>query len=193
MKYVIGVLGTSLGDALNSHPEKHVFAAGIWKCHHRGICFSNFETSNIHCPHRSLLRHQMFGHLYWYQWLNVQLSDAVDSLYRQVDHGYHYPQQKHFRLNQSCCPRLFISSLHKKMNFSNTDFFSKCDQIRSLLRIWSHFLKKSLMESFIFLCSSWSQLNNELIFLFLHHCHRDLRDQICDPPSKVKANASSAL
>ena len=81
----------------------------------------------------------------------------------------------------------------KKTNFSNTDFFSKCDQIRSLLRIWSHFLKKSLMESFIFLCSSWSQLTNELIFLFLHHCHRDLRDQICDPPSKVKANASSAL
>ena len=29
MKYVIGVLGTSLGGALNSHPEKHVFAAGI--------------------------------------------------------------------------------------------------------------------------------------------------------------------
>ena len=30
------------------------------------------------------------------------------------------------------------------------DFFSKCDQIRSKLRIWSHLLKKSLMENFIF-------------------------------------------
>ena len=30
------------------------------------------------------------------------------------------------------------------------DFFSKCDQIRSFLRIWSHLLKKSLMENFIF-------------------------------------------
>ena len=30
------------------------------------------------------------------------------------------------------------------------DFFSKCDQIRSKLRIWSHLLKKSLIGSFIF-------------------------------------------
>ena len=38
----------------------------------------------------------------------------------------------------------------QKMKFSIKDFFSKCDQTRSLLRIWSHLLKKSLMESFIF-------------------------------------------
>ena len=36
------------------------------------------------------------------------------------------------------------------MKFSNKDFFSKCDQIRRKLRIWSHLLKKSLMENFIF-------------------------------------------
>ena len=36
------------------------------------------------------------------------------------------------------------------MKFSIKDFFSKCDQIRSLLRVWSHLLKKSLMENFIF-------------------------------------------
>ena len=39
------------------------------------------------------------------------------------------------------------------MKFSIKDFFSKCDQIRRKLRIWSHLLKKSLMENFIFLCS----------------------------------------
>ena len=38
----------------------------------------------------------------------------------------------------------------QKMKFSIKDFFSKCDQIRSLLRIWSNLLKKSLMENFIF-------------------------------------------
>ena len=38
----------------------------------------------------------------------------------------------------------------QKMKFSIKDFFSKCDQIRSFLRIWSHVLKKSLMENFIF-------------------------------------------
>ena len=30
------------------------------------------------------------------------------------------------------------------------DFFIKCDQIHSFLQIWSHLLKKSLMENFIF-------------------------------------------
>ena len=36
------------------------------------------------------------------------------------------------------------------MKFSIKDFFSKCDQIRSFMRILSHLLKKSLMENFIF-------------------------------------------
>ena len=38
----------------------------------------------------------------------------------------------------------------QKMKFSSKDFFSKCDQIRSFLRIGSHLLKQSLMENFIF-------------------------------------------
>ena len=38
----------------------------------------------------------------------------------------------------------------QKMKSSIKDFFSKCDQIRSFLRIWSHLLKESLMENFIF-------------------------------------------
>ena len=40
----------------------------------------------------------------------------------------------------------------KKKRFSIKDFFSKYDQIRRKLRIWSHLLKKSLMKNFIFLC-----------------------------------------
>ena len=36
------------------------------------------------------------------------------------------------------------------MKFSIVDLFSKCDQIRRKLRIWSHLLKKSLMENPIF-------------------------------------------
>ena len=39
----------------------------------------------------------------------------------------------------------------KKMKFSIVeDFFSKCGQICSFLRIWSHLLKKSSVENFIF-------------------------------------------
>ena len=36
------------------------------------------------------------------------------------------------------------------MKFFIKDLFSKCDQICRKLRIQSHFLKKSLMENFLF-------------------------------------------
>ena len=38
----------------------------------------------------------------------------------------------------------------QKMRFSIKDFFSKCEEIRRKLRIWSHLLKKSLIENLIF-------------------------------------------
>ena len=44
----------------------------------------------------------------------------------------------------------FSKYTEQEMKFSIKDFFSKCDQIRRKLRIWSHLLKKSLMQNFIF-------------------------------------------
>ena len=44
----------------------------------------------------------------------------------------------------------FLTITVQKMKFSNQDFSSKCDQICSFLRIWSHLLEKSLMGNFIF-------------------------------------------
>ena len=38
----------------------------------------------------------------------------------------------------------------QKMKFSIKNFLSKCYQIHSFLLIWSHLLKKPLMENFIF-------------------------------------------
>ena len=38
----------------------------------------------------------------------------------------------------------------QKMKFSVKGLSRKCDQIRKNLRIWSHLLKKSLLENFIF-------------------------------------------
>ena len=38
----------------------------------------------------------------------------------------------------------------QKIKFFIKDFFRKCDQIRKKLHIWSHLLKKSLMENFMF-------------------------------------------
>ena len=47
------------------------------------------------------------------------------------------------------------------MKFSIKGFFSKYDQIRSFLQIWSHLLKKYLMENLIFLCSITNKRSTE--------------------------------
>ena len=39
----------------------------------------------------------------------------------------------------------------QKIKFSITGFFVRCNQIHSFLQIWSHLLKKSVMENLIFL------------------------------------------
>ena len=54
------------------------------------------------------------------------------------------------------CIRYFVQiqkrmlSTVRKITFSIMNFFSKCDQIHSFLRIWSQILKIFLMENFIF-------------------------------------------
>ena len=58
---------------------------------------------------------------------------------------------KYCDFGQLCAASLLHGSFTaQKMKFSIKDFFSKCDQIRRKLRIWSHLLKKSLMENFVF-------------------------------------------
>ena len=60
--------------------------------------------------------------------------------------------QLHLKLlrAQESPPLLNFNSDCTKIKFSIKDVFSKCDQIRIFLRIWSHLLKKSVMENFIF-------------------------------------------
>ena len=72
-------------------------------------------------------------------------------------------QQAYLILISALMVRSFISkrsstfqTTAQKMEFSIVDFFSKCDQIRSFLRIWSYLLKKYLIENFDFLCSGLS-------------------------------------
>ena len=48
------------------------------------------------------------------------------------------------------------------MKFSIKDFFSKCEQIRSFLRIWSHLPKKSLRGKLHILRSDRIQTENEV-------------------------------
>ena len=47
-------------------------------------------------------------------------------------------------------PNRILGITAQKMKFPIKDFFGKFDQISTSVRIWSHLLKKSLMESFIF-------------------------------------------
>ena len=47
-------------------------------------------------------------------------------------------------------PLIFLPTTAQKMKFFIKDFFSKCDQIRIFLWIWSYLPKKYLMENFIF-------------------------------------------
>ena len=57
------------------------------------------------------------------------------------------------KLLKNCLTKQEAEEKHctaQTMNLSIKDFFSKCDQIRMKLQIWSHLLKKSLMENFIF-------------------------------------------
>ena len=64
-----------------------------------------------------------------------------------------------------------LNSNAQKMKFSIKGFFRKCDQIRRRLWIWSHLLRKSLMESFIFLAVlsiPWSS-TNELTSMQNYH------------------------
>ena len=62
----------------------------------------------------------------------------------------------------------------QKLKFSIKDFFiSKCDQIYSFLRIWSHLLKKSLMGNVIFCAvvttQTWGQKSINTIHNFLSY------------------------
>ena len=51
---------------------------------------------------------------------------------------------------QEIKPAKYLELHCTKNEDSIMDSFSKCDKIRSFLRIWSHLLKKSVMENFIF-------------------------------------------
>ena len=51
------------------------------------------------------------------------------------------------------------------MKFSIKDLFSKFDQILRKLRIWSHLLKKYLMENFIFCAVCSAAILTNFIFI----------------------------
>ena len=82
-------------------------------------------------------------------------SLKIDNLQKHWSNIVCLNRSYHFKFVKVCFHKTFsihslMHSLHKKMKFSIEDFFSKCDQIRRKLGIWSHLLKKYLIENFIF-------------------------------------------
>ena len=67
------------------------------------------------------------------------------------------------------------SNTAQKMKFSIKSFFSKCDQIRRELRIWSHLLKKCLIENFIFSAVKKGHVTQ---WVWLLYCIRSSRQQM---------------
>ena len=84
------------------------------------------------------------------------------------------------------------------MKFSIKDFFSKHDQIRRFLRIWSHLQKKSLMENLIFCavtlkqylrCLSECFFIEKLFLLFF----KDYNSLLMLQSSQFKVNITSKI
>ena len=82
------------------------------------------------------------------QYLFILCCESKYSVYIIVKHILKSSSKCYRILN--VCLTILRTFATQKMKFSITDFVSKCDQSHRKLRIWSHLLKKSVMENFIF-------------------------------------------
>ena len=93
-------------------------------------------------------------------WLTKSVSDLGPKSENVVYNYSRYLAKFHDQTYiQTCFPSYvlilimtlkLLKLIAQTVKFFIKDFFSKCTQIRSFLRIWSHLLKKSLMGNFIF-------------------------------------------
>ena len=124
------------------------------------IYWTDFQNSESKAKFKTSAKLNLNPHVRIFNWNNrCKQSMTFQSLWSGSSH---IPK---FSLNTEICgpdkDRILVyftqwiryghdSRLHKNMKFSIQDFLRKCDQIRSFLRSWSHLLKESLMENFIF-------------------------------------------
>ena len=93
--------------------------------------------------HATELKKSINGIIFWWKIWSFRTKVLIDSLGETMS-------VKKNRLKTLNIKSWNPNTSQKKWSFSIKDFFSKCDQSRSFLRIWSHLLKKSLIENFIF-------------------------------------------
>ena len=84
----------------------------------------------------------------------------------------YYQQHQSYRTSLTPVQKIWLFEMLRETTNVKFCFFSKCDEIRRKLHIWSHLLKKSLMENFIFLqwYINFPVLNASLKILLLKSC-----------------------
>ena len=109
----------------------------------------------------SIFRHYRVNLRIESEWgkIRTEKTPNTDTFYAVIV-GNIYQKLKWFCL-VFCSPSIYLKILSF---FFSKNFFSKCDQIRRKLRIWSHLLKKSWMENF--LCSTCAMSDNEKLFIY---------------------------
>ena len=98
-----------------------------------------------------------------------RLSNRFPQIFYQIQYmkkGKHFILDGYnfFRNNSGLKSIEYNKAIHKKMEFSIRDFFSKYDQILRKLRIWSHLLNKFLMGNFIFCAMKVSNKGSNFIW-----------------------------
>ena len=94
-----------------------------------------------------------FGPVYafWlYSFGYIERSNGILRTFKTNNHNVNIQHMRKFFQRNALIPSYENKITAQKMTFFIKNFFSKCDQIRRKLRIWSHLLKKFLMENFIF-------------------------------------------
>ena len=86
--------------------------------------------------------------------------------YLQFKHGLHFTMgflQKDWKENMA-----FSCTTAQKKNFSINDFFSKCDQIRNFLMIWSHLLRNPSWNTSFFVQCAMCQTSDTATYHQVH-------------------------
>ena len=90
----------------------------------------------------------------------------------------------------SSSEKILLAHAAQKWKFSIKDFFSKWDEIRNFLRIWSHLRKISLMENFVFCAVLWSVKEGTSCRVASNNCFEFRGPQIifkhCESSNKQK-------
>ena len=152
----------------------------FWSKRSQYVVFPQFWQNDLNIFGQSLQRFAHFQQLFWYKYdifllySETEATSALLSFVLQIavtrtrkflawqstyDPVSSFFQPVRLLTTKSIFKRILFCWIFfftaQKIKFSIKDFFRKCDQIRRKLRIWSHLLKKSLIENFIFCAVFW--------------------------------------